>query len=155
MSENCVFSSFQKPNRITKNAALCVEERHALTVSRQTGGDLVFLVVVRINYGISLLCVPAEINDGHVPPGQNLIFLYLWDQLLELASLESSNNKNGSYIILFSMKLSFFHLKYSPEINSLFYNLIFCFAYWDASCCSKQHFWQPSWNLLNVQSRIQ
>ena len=56
MSENFVFSSFQKPNRVTKNAALCVEERHALTVSRQTGGDLVFLVVVRINYGISLLC---------------------------------------------------------------------------------------------------
>ena len=50
MSENFVFSSFQKPNRVTKNAALCVEERHALTVSRQTGG------VVRINYGISLLC---------------------------------------------------------------------------------------------------
>ena len=44
MSENFVFSSFQKPNRVTKNAALCVEERHALTVSRQTGGDLVFLV---------------------------------------------------------------------------------------------------------------
>ena len=59
MSENFVFSSFKKPNRVTKNAALCVEERHALTVtsvSRQTGGDLVFLVVVRINYGISLLC---------------------------------------------------------------------------------------------------
>ena len=69
MSENCVFSSFQKPNRVTKNAALCVEERHALTVSRQTGGDLVFLVVVRINYGISLLCVPAEINDGHFMSG--------------------------------------------------------------------------------------
>ena len=47
----------------------CVEERHALTVSRQTGGDLVFLVVVRINYGISLLCVPAEINDGHFMSG--------------------------------------------------------------------------------------
>ena len=46
MSENFVFSSFQKPNRVTKNAALCVEERHALTtVSRQTGGDLVFLVL--------------------------------------------------------------------------------------------------------------
>ena len=42
MSENFVFSSFQKPNRVTKNAALCVEERHALTVSRQTGGDFVF-----------------------------------------------------------------------------------------------------------------
>ena len=69
MSENFVFSSFQKPNRVTKNAALCVEERHALTVSRQTGGDLVFLVVVRINYGISLLCVPAEINDGHFMSG--------------------------------------------------------------------------------------
>ena len=53
----------------TKNAALCVEERHALTVSRQTGGDLVVLVVVRINYGISLLCVPAEINDGHFMSG--------------------------------------------------------------------------------------
>ena len=69
MSENFVFSSFQKPNRVTKNAALCVEEWHALTVSRQTGGDLVFLVVVRINYGISLLCVPAEINDGHFMSG--------------------------------------------------------------------------------------
>ena len=69
MSENFVFSSFQKPNRVTKNADLCVEERHALTVSRQTGGDLVFLVVVRINYGISLLCVPAEINDGHFMSG--------------------------------------------------------------------------------------
>ena len=33
MSENFVFSSFQKPNRVTKNAALCVEERHALTVT--------------------------------------------------------------------------------------------------------------------------
>ena len=69
MSENFVFSSFQKLNRVTKNAALCVEERHALTVSRQTGGDLVFLVVARINYGISLLCVPAEINDGHFMSG--------------------------------------------------------------------------------------
>ena len=69
MSENFVFSSFQKPNRVTKNAALCVEERHAPTVSRQTGGDLVFLVVERINYGISLLCVPAEINDGHFMSG--------------------------------------------------------------------------------------
>ena len=69
MSENFVFSSFQKQNRVTKNAALCVEERHALTVSRQTGGDLVFLVVARINYGISLLCVPAEINDGHFMSG--------------------------------------------------------------------------------------
>ena len=39
-----------------------VEERG----SRQTGGDLVFFVVVRINYGITLLCVPAEINDGHL-----------------------------------------------------------------------------------------
>ena len=65
MSENFVFSSFQKPNRVTNR----VEERHALTVSRQTGGDLVFLVVVRINYGISLLCVPAEINDGHFMSG--------------------------------------------------------------------------------------
>ena len=61
MSENFVFSSFQKPNRVTKNAALCVEERHAR--------DLVFLVVARINYGISLLCVPAEINDGHFMSG--------------------------------------------------------------------------------------
>ena len=69
MSENFVFSSCQKPNRVTKNAAMCVEERHALTISRQTGGDLVFLVVVRINYGISLLCVAAEINDGHFMSG--------------------------------------------------------------------------------------
>ena len=44
-----------------EKTVLCVEERG----SRQTGGRLVFFVVVRINYGISLLCVPAEINDGH------------------------------------------------------------------------------------------
>ena len=48
-------------NYTAEKTVLCVEERG----SRQTGGDFVCFVVVRINYGISLLCVPAEIHDGH------------------------------------------------------------------------------------------
>ena len=69
MSENFVFSSFKKPNRVTKNAVATTAKfehgRENGFVRRGTGGDLVFFVVVRINYGISLLCVPAEINDGN------------------------------------------------------------------------------------------
>ena len=58
MSENfCSFISLKKTNHVTKNAVLCVEERHTLADKR---GDLIFLLVVRINDGISLLCVPAE-----------------------------------------------------------------------------------------------
>ena len=47
--------------------------RGTACTSRQTGGDLIIVLVVRINYGISLLCVPAEINpkcyDRHFMSG--------------------------------------------------------------------------------------
>ena len=44
MSENfCSFKfyiSFKKPNHVTKNAVLCVEERHALADKRGGGFDI-------------------------------------------------------------------------------------------------------------------
>ena len=70
MSKN--FSSFKNETE-SRNKKCGSVHRGTACTSRQTGGDLIFVLVVRINYGISLLCVPAEINptcyDGHFMSG--------------------------------------------------------------------------------------